>query len=73
MTLDQLKIFRDEVLEFFLDKNHWVYKDNYSQVFSWEVKLVPIANSIRDITLFFEYLNDNLTDNDFLIQFYDSY
>ena len=73
MTLDQLKIFRDEVLEFFLDKDHWVYKNEYSHVFSWEVELVPIANSIRDITLFFEYLDDDLTDDDFEIRFYDSY
>ncbi len=73
MTLDQLKIFRDEVLEFFLDKNHWVYKDCYSHIFSWEVELVPIANAIRDITLFFEYLDDDLTNEDFEIRFYDSY
>ena len=73
MTFDQLKIFRDEVLEFFLDKNHWVYKDYYSHVFSWEVELVPIAHAIRDITLFFEYLDDDLTDEDFEISFYDSY
>ena len=73
MTLDQLKIFKDEVLEFFLDKDHWEYKGETSLVFSWEVELVPIAMAIRDITLFFEYLDDNLTDKDFLIQFYDSY
>lgn len=73
MTLDQLKIFRDEVLEFFLDKSHWEYKGETSLIFSWEVELVPIANSIRDITLFFEYLDEDLTDEDFEIYFYDSY
>lgn len=73
MSFDDLKIFKEEVLEFFLDKNNWIYNDKHSLIFSWEIELVSIANSIRDITLFFEYLDDDLTEKDFNIYFYDSY
>lgn len=66
-----------ETLKYFLNEDNWAYKGEYSQVFSWIEELPSIANAMRDLWIFYDYLDsysDNeFTDEDFEIYFYDSY
>ena len=76
MTLSDLKVFKDDVLKYFLNEENWAYKGACSQIFTWVEELPSIANSIHDIHLFLEdieYSEEELTDEDFEIKFYDSY
>ena len=62
-----------ETLKYFLNEDNWEYGDCYSQVFSWIEELPSIANAIQDLWRFYDNLDNELTDEDFEIYFYDSY
>jgi len=66
-------------LKYFLDENNWEYNGRTSLVFNWYEEIASIANAIRDLYLFYDYIDegadneDDVTDEDFEIYFYDSY
>jgi hypothetical protein len=66
-------------LKYFLKKENWEYNGKTSLVFNWYEELPSIANAIRDLYLFYDYIDegadneDDVTDEDFEIYFYDSY
>ena len=66
-------------LKYFLNEDNWEYDGNISQVFDWITEVASIANTMRDLYLFYEYIDegadneDDVSDEDFTIYFYDSY
>jgi len=66
-------------LKYFLKQQNWEYNGKTSLVFNWYEELPSIANAIRDLYLFYDYIDegadneDDVTDEDFEIYFYDSY
>lgn len=73
MSLEQLKTFEYKVLRFFLDEKNWEYDGKYF-LFSWIETLPSIAVSIQNIHCFLESTTDQkLGNEDFVINFYDSY
>ena len=68
-----------ETLKYFLDENNWKYNGKTSLIFSWYEEIASIANAIHDLYLFLDYIDegadneDDVTDEDFEIYFYDSY
>lgn len=66
-----------ETLKYFLNEDNWEYGECYSQIFSWIEELPSIANAMQNLWRFYDNLDidpDNeLTDEDFEIYFYDSY
>lgn len=68
-----------ETLKYFLNEDNWEYNGNTSLVFNWYEEVASIANAMHDLYLFYEYIDegadnkDDVTDEDFIIYFYDSY
>jgi hypothetical protein len=66
-------------LEYFLDKEHWEYNGRTSLIFNWYEEVASIANAIKNLYLFYDDIDesadneDDVTDKDFHIYFYDSY
>ena len=68
-----------DTLKYFLDEDNWEYDGSTSLVFNWYEEIASIAKTIRDLYLFYDYIDagadneDDVTDEDFDIYFYDSY
>ena len=67
-----------DALKCFLNEENWEYNGRTSLVFNWYEELPSIANAIRNLYLFYDYIDedddeDDVTDEDFDIYFYDSY
>ena len=66
-------------LKYFLDENNWVYNGNHSAIFNWYEEVASIANAINNLYRFYDSIDvgadneDDVTDEDFKIYFYDSY
>ena len=73
LSIEDLLTFKNDVLIYFLNPDNWVYNSARSTVFSWEEELTSISNSICDIYYFLDSIEENFTDEDFEIEFYDSY
>ena len=73
LSIEDLLTFKNDVLIYFLNPDNWVYNEKSSQIFSWEEELTSISKSICDIYYFLGDLEENFTDEDFEIEFYDSY
>lgn len=59
------------VMKHFLDENHW---DPAESIWEWYIQVPAIADTIKKIRLFLEYLDgEDLDDKDFSIIWYDSY
>lgn len=68
-----------ETLKYFLNENNWVYDGHTSSIFNWYEEIPSIAIAINDLYRFVDYIDegadneDDVTDEDFEIYFYDSY
>lgn len=68
-----------DTLKYFLNEDNWDYNDSTSLVFNWYEEIASIANAIRNLYFFYDYIDvgadneDDVTDEDFDIYFYDSY
>lgn len=68
-----------DTLKYFLNEDNWDYNGSTSLVFNWYEEIASIANAIRNLYLFYDYIDvgadneDDVTDEDFDIYFYDSY
>lgn len=72
--LSDIPMIVNKVLKYFLDEDNWEYEGCYSQVFTWIEELPSIATAMRDLTIFYEMvIEEELSDEDFEISFYDSY
>ena len=66
-------------LKYFLNEDNWEYNGNHSVIFNWYEEVASIANAINDLYTFYANIdvgenNENdVTDEDFEIFFYDSY
>lgn len=66
-------------LKYFLNEDNWEYEGKTSWIFNWYEEVASIANAIRNLYLFYDYVDegadneDDVTDEDFEIYFYDSY
>jgi hypothetical protein len=59
------------IMKYFLDENHW---DTSESIWEWYVQVPAIADTIKKIRLFLDYLDgEDLDDRDFSIVWYDSY
>lgn len=75
-AIEDIPTLIKKVFKYFLIEENWEYDGVRSQVFSWEVELSALAETIRDLRLFYEYAmdsEDGITDADVEIYFYDSY
>lgn len=73
LSVEDLLTFKNEVLIYFLNPDNWDYNGKRSMIFSWEEELPSISKSICDIYYFLYGIEEDLTDEDFEIEFYDSY
>lgn len=68
-----------ETLKYFLNEDNWEYNGYTSQIFIWIEEVASIANAMHDLYLFYEHIDegadneDDVTDEDFEIYFYNSY
>ena len=59
------------VMKHFLDENNW---DTSESIWEWYIQVPAIADTIKKIRLFLDYLDEeDLDDRDFSIIWYDSY
>lgn len=64
----------DKILKYFLEEKNWEVDGN--SIWEWETMLPHIADAIRSLRIFLEYVLDedeNFIEDDFYISFYDSY
>lgn len=64
----------DNILKYFLEEDNWRVDGN--SIWEWYIMLPQIADAIKDLKMFLEYLEDEdeeYTEDDFYISFYDSY
>ena len=73
LKINDLKKF-SKVMEYFLNRENWIY-DNNNSIWEWEIQVANVADAIKRIYIFFDYLEgeEELTDEDFEIIWYDSY
>ena len=79
LTIAELDDVVEHVLKYFLNEDNW--DDDLGSIWEWHIEVVALAEQIYNIRNFLEDLainngdpdNSFIDDNDFEIEFYDSY
>lgn len=72
--IKDLPIVIDKILKYFLEEDNW--REDGDSIWDWYIMLPHIADAIRNLRVFLDYLendDEEYSEDDFLISFYDSY
>jgi len=64
----------NKILKYFLKEENWL--EDGSSIWEWYIMLPQIADAIKSLRMFLDYLqneDEEYTEDDFYISFYDSY
>jgi len=72
--IEDIPTIIDKILKYFLEEDNW--REDGDSIWDWHIMLPHIANAISNLRKFLDYLendDEEYSEDDFFISFYDSY